>query len=55
MEVFAKDGMEIRNLLRDKPELVDSPKTVFEVEIHGESDAQKTKSKELRKPYWVEK
>ena len=41
MAVFAKDGIEVQNLLLDKPELVDPPETILEEEIHGETDAQK--------------
>ena len=54
MAVFAKDGIEVQNLLLDKPELVEPPETILEEEIHGETDAQKKKSKEPRKPYWVQ-
>ena len=47
MAVFAKDGIEVRNLLRDKLELVDPPKPILEVEITGETDAQR-KNREAR-------
>ena len=45
MAVFAKDGIEVQNLLLDKPELVDPPETILEEEIHGETDAQKKTKK----------
>ena len=47
MAVFAKDGIEIRNLLGDKPELVDPPEPILEVEITVERDAQR-KNREVR-------
>ena len=43
MAVFAKDGIEARNILRDKPELVNPPEPIIEVEITGETDAQRKK------------
>ena len=44
---MAKDGIEVRNLLRDNRELVDSTEPVFEVEITGETEAQR-KNRESR-------
>ena len=42
MAVFAKDAIENRNLLlRDKPEFVDPTELVLEVEITGETEAQR--------------
>ena len=42
MAVFAKDGIEIRNLLRARPQLVESSEPVYEVKITDETDAQRT-------------
>ena len=47
MAVFAKDGIEIRNLQRNKPPLVEPTEPVYEVEITGETEAQK-KKREVR-------
>ena len=47
MAVFAKDGIEIRNLLRARPTLVEPAEPVFELEITGEDDAQR-KNREVR-------
>ena len=47
MAVFAKDGMEIRNLLRARPTHVEPAETVYEIEITGEIDAQR-KNREVR-------
>ena len=48
MAVFAKDAIENRNLLlRDKPEFVDPTELVLEVEITGETEAQR-KNRESR-------
>ena len=47
MAVFAKDGMEIRNLLRPKPQHADPVEPVYEIEIQGETDAQR-KNREVR-------
>ena len=41
MAVFAKDGIEVRNLLRTRPPLVESSEPVYEFEITGETDAQR--------------
>ena len=41
MPVFAKDGIEIRNLLRARPTLVEPAEPVYEIEINGETDAQR--------------
>ena len=41
LAVFAKDGIEVRNLLRDKWKIVDPTEPVFEVEITGETEAQR--------------
>ena len=41
--MLAKDGIQVRNLLRDKPELVDPPEPILEVEIPEETDAQKNR------------
>ena len=45
--VFAKDGIEIRNILHDKLELVDLTEPVFEVEITGKTEAQR-KNRKIR-------
>ena len=47
MAVFAKDGIEIRNLLRACTTLVEPAEPVNEVEITGETDAQR-KNREVR-------
>ena len=47
MAVFAKDGIEIRNLLRDRPQLVEPSEPVYEFEITGETEAQR-KNREVR-------
>ena len=44
---FAKDGIEVRNLLRARPQLVEPSAPVYEVEITGETEAQK-KNREVR-------
>ena len=40
MAVFAKDGIEVRNLQRKKPPLVEPTEPIYEVEINGETEAQ---------------
>ena len=47
MAVFLKDGKEIRNLLRPKPQLADSVEPVYEIEIQGENYTQR-KNREVR-------
>ena len=47
MAVFAKDGIETRNLLRTRPQLVEPSEPVYEVEITGETEAQR-KNREVR-------
>ena len=47
MAVFAKDGTEIRNLERVRTTLVEPAEPVYEVEITGETDAQR-KKREVR-------
>ena len=47
MAVFAKDGIEIQNLLRARPPLVEPSEPVYEVEITGETEAQR-KNREVR-------
>ena len=44
---IAKDGIEIRNLLRTRSQLVEPSEPVYEVEITGETEAQR-KNRELR-------
>ena len=41
MAVFAKGGIEVRNLLRTQPPLVDPSKSICEVEITGKTEAQR--------------
>ena len=41
MAVFAKDGNEKWNLLRARPTLVEPAEPVYEVEITGETEAQR--------------
>ena len=41
MAVFAKDGIEVRKLLRTKPPLVEPSEPIYEVEITGETEAQR--------------
>ena len=43
MAAFAKDGIEIRNLLRARPTLVEPAEPVYELEIAGETEAQKNR------------
>ena len=47
MAIFEKDGIELRNLLRARPALVEPPEPVYKVEITGETEAQK-KNREVR-------
>ena len=47
MVVFAKDGIEIRNLLRARPLLVEPAEPVYELERTGEIEAQR-KNREVR-------
>ena len=47
MAIFAKDGIEVRNLLRARPALVEPPEPVYQIEITGETDAQR-KIREVR-------
>ena len=47
MAVFVKDGIEIQNLLRTSPQLIEPFKPVYEVEITGETEAQR-KNREVR-------
>ena len=41
MAVFAKDEIEIRNLLRAKPPLVEPTEPIYEIEIVGKTEKQK--------------
>ena len=47
MAVFANDGIEIRNLLRAKPPLLEPSEPIYEVNIPGETKAQK-KNRDVR-------
>ena len=47
MAVFAKNGIEIRNLLRAKPPLVEPSEPIYEVETPGGTEAQK-KNRDVR-------
>ena len=47
MAVFAKDVIEIRSLLRTRPQLLEPSEPVNEVEITGETEAQR-ENRELR-------
>ena len=54
MAIFAKDGIEVRNLLRARPTIVKPSEPIYEVEITGEKSRHKgrterseTKKKEL--------
>ena len=40
MAVFAKDGVEVRNLQRNKPQLVEPTEHIYEVKTNGETEAQ---------------
>ena len=40
LAVFAKDGVEIQNIFREKPPLTLPIEPILETEIHGETDAQ---------------
>ena len=46
--MFAKDGIEVRNLLRALQRLVEPSEPVYEVEITGETEA-KRKNREVKK------
>ena len=54
MAVFAKDGNDIRNLVRAKPPLVEQTEPISEVEIEGaKKESRRPKSRKtsgLRKP-----
>ena len=41
MAIFAKDGIEVRNLLRARPALTEPAEPIYELEITGETDAQR--------------
>ena len=45
MAVFAKDGIEVRNLLRDKPELVDPPNQLRKLKSVGKLTHQEKTEK----------
>ena len=47
MAIFAKDGMEVQNLVRARPALVEPPEPVYELEITGETEAQRN-NREVR-------
>ena len=47
MAIFAKDGIEVRNLLRARPHLIEPAEPVYELEITGETEAQR-KNREVR-------
>ena len=47
MAKFAKDGMEVQNLVRARPALVETPEPVYELEITGETEAQRN-NREVR-------
>ena len=50
MAVFAKDGIEVRNLPRNKPPLVERTEPFYEVEIMGEMKPKKKSGKlEIKK------
>ena len=45
--MFAKDGIEVRDLLRAKPALSEPTEPIYEVEITGKTNAQK-KNRDVR-------
>ena len=45
--LFAKDGIQVRNLQRNKPPLVEPTEPIYEIEITGETEAQQ-KNRENR-------
>ena len=47
MALFAKDQIEVRNLQRNIPPLVEPTEPIYEVKINGETDAQR-KNREVR-------
>ena len=57
MAVFAKDGIEVRNLLRVKPPSVKHAEPSYEVEMSGETEAQRKKrdvrNQEKRDKSWT--
>ena len=48
MAVFAKDGVEVRILLRAKPPLLEPREPIYELEISSETEAQR-KNQDKRK------
>ena len=51
---FIKDGIEVRNLVRAKPPLFETPEPIYELEISGETEAQKkTRDKRKQKTSWL--
>ena len=56
LALFAKDGIEIRTILRTRPPLVEPSEPVYEVEITGETEAQrKNREVHIKKKEWAEK
>ena len=45
MAIFAKDGIEVRNLLRARPHLIEPAEPVYELEMTGETEAQRKNRK----------
>ena len=45
--VFAKDGIEVKNLLRAKPPLIEPTEPNYELELSGKTEAQK-KNRDVR-------
>ena len=47
LAIFAEDGIEIQNLIREKPPITLPTEPILESEIHGETDAQR-RNREVR-------
>ena len=45
--VFAKDGLEVRISPRTKPPVIEPTEPTYEIEINGETEAQK-RNKDIR-------
>ena len=48
MAVFAKDGIEVRNLLRNKTELIDPTVPILKTKITGETEAAERRNRDVR-------
>ena len=51
MAVLAEDDVEVRTLLRAKPPFIEPTELIFELEITGETEAEKRKH--ISKSHWT--